>query len=101
MREIAGFQTFEYYTNPPAEALCQRIAELAPMQGAKVFLTPGGGSDAVDTAGEVARADWRAVGEPIRQSISSRTHPVHGVNAHGTPLARRPLLTGAFAPPYW
>ena len=62
MREIAGFQTFEYYTNPPAEALCRRIAELAPMPGAKVFLTPGGGSDAVDTAGKLARAYWRAVG---------------------------------------
>ena len=40
MREIAGFQTFEYFTNPPAEALCRRVADLAPMPDAKVFLTP-------------------------------------------------------------
>src|SRR5215472_13245208 len=31
MREIAGFQTFEYYTNEPAEALCGRIVDLASM----------------------------------------------------------------------
>src|SRR5215475_6140562 len=98
MRQIAGFQTFEYYTNPPAEALCQRIAELAPMPGAKVFLTPGGGSDAVDTAGKLARAYWRAVGEPTRQIMISRTHAYHGMNAYGTSLGGIPLLTEAFAP---
>ncbi len=98
MRELAGFQTFEYYSNPPAEALCERIAELAPMPAAKVFLTPGGGSDAVDTAGKLARAYWRAVGEPTRQVIISRTHAYHGMNAYGTSLGGIPLLTEAFAP---
>ncbi|HUZ54972.1 MAG TPA: aspartate aminotransferase family protein [Streptosporangiaceae bacterium] len=98
MREIAGFQTFEYYTNPPAEALCRRIAELAPVPEAKVFLTPGGGSDAVDTAGKLARAYWRAVGEPTRQVIISRSHAYHGMNAYGTSLGGIPLLTEPFAP---
>jgi putrescine aminotransferase len=98
MRELAGFQTFEYYTNPPAEALCERIAELAPMPAAKVFLTPGGGSDAVDTAGKLARAYWRAVGEPTRQVIISRTHAYHGMNAYGTSLGGIPMLTEPFAP---
>jgi adenosylmethionine-8-amino-7-oxononanoate aminotransferase len=98
MRELAGFQTFEYYTNPAAEALCERIAGIAPMRGAKVFLTPGGGSDAVDTAGKLARAYWRAVGEPNKQVIISRTHAYHGMNAYGTSLGGIPLLTEAFAP---
>lgn len=98
MRDIAGFQTFEYYSNPPAEALCRRVADLAPMPGAKVFLTPGGGSDAVDTAGKLARAYWRAVGEPTRQVIISRSHAYHGMNAYGTSLGGIPLLTEAFAP---
>ena len=98
MRELACFQTFEYYTNPPVEALCERIAEIAPMPGAKVFLTPGGGSDAVDTAGKLARAYWRAVGEPTRQIMISRTHAYHGMNAYGTSLGGIPLLTEAFAP---
>ena len=98
MREIAGFQTFEYYTNPPAGALCERIAAIAPMPGAKVFLTPGGGSDAVDTAGKLARAYWRAVGEPARQVIISRSHAYHGMNAYGTSLGGIPLLTETYAP---
>lgn len=98
MRDLAGFQTFEYFTNPPAEALCRRVADLAPMPGAKVFLTPGGGSDAVDTAGKLARAYWRAVGEPKRQVIISRSHAYHGMNAYGTSLGGIPLLTEAFAP---
>src|SRR6266849_6983109 len=79
MREIAGFQTFEFYTNRPAEALCRLVADLAPMRDAKVFLTPGGGSDAVDTAGKLARAYWRAAGQPGRQVIISRTHAYHGM----------------------
>src|SRR5215472_18734717 len=92
MRQLACFQTFEYYTNPPAEALCHRIADLAPMRGARVFLTPGGGSDAVDTAGKLARAYWRAAGQPERQVIISRTHAYHGMNAYGTSLGGIPLL---------
>ena len=98
MREIAGFQTFEFYTNKPAEALCRRITDLASMSEAKVFLTPGGGSDAVDTAGKLARAYWRAVGEPDRQVIISRTHAYHGMNAYGTSLGGIPLLTEAYIP---
>jgi len=63
-----------------------------------VFLTPGGGSDAVDTAGKLARAYWRAVGEPDRQVIISRTHAYHGMNAYGTSLGGIPLLTEAYTP---
>lgn len=98
MSELSAFQTFEFYSNQPAEALCRRVADLAPMEGAKVFLTPGGGSDAVDTAGKLARAYWRAVGQPTRQVIISRSHAYHGMNAYGTSLAGIPLLSEPFAP---
>ncbi|HET9894169.1 MAG TPA: aminotransferase class III-fold pyridoxal phosphate-dependent enzyme [Streptosporangiaceae bacterium] len=98
MRELAAFQTFEFYSNRPAEALCRRIADLVPIPDAKVILTPGGGSDAVDTASKLARAYWRAVGQPGRQAIISRTHAYHGMNAYGTSLAGIPSLTEAFAP---
>ncbi len=98
MRELAAFHTFEFYTNPAAEALCRRISDLAPLDEPKVFLTPGGGSDAVDTSGKLARAYWRAVGEPGRQIIISRSHSYHGMNAYGTSLGGIPMLTEAFAP---
>jgi len=98
MRELAAFHTFEYYTNPPAEALCVRVAGLAPMPGAKVFLTPGGGSDAVDTAAKLVRAYWRACGQPDRQVIISRSHAYHGMNAYGTSLGGIPSNMEAFTP---
>lgn len=98
MSELSAFQTFEFFSNQPAEALCRRICDLAPMHGAKVLLTPGGGSDAVDTAGKLVRAYWRAVGQPNRQVIISRSHAYHGMNAYGTSLGGIPLLTEPFAP---
>jgi putrescine---pyruvate transaminase len=98
MRRLAAYQTFEPFSNPPAEALAQRIAEIVPVAGAKVFFTPGGGSDAVDTAGKLARAYWRAAGQPDKQVIISRSHAYHGVNAYGTSLGGIPANTEPFGP---
>ena len=41
MRQLAGYQTFDSFSNLPAEALARRIAGLAPVPDAKVFFTPG------------------------------------------------------------
>jgi len=98
MRQLAAYQTFEYYSNPPAAELAGRVAELAPMDGAKVFLTPGGGSDAVDTAAKLARSYWRACGQPARQVCLARSHAYHGMNAYGTSLGGIPANTEPFAP---
>jgi len=98
MRELAAYQTFEPFSNPPAEALARRIAGLAPVPGAKVFFTPGGGSDAIDTAAKLARAYWRAAGQPGKQVIISRSHAYHGVNAFGTSLGGIPANTEPFGP---
>jgi putrescine---pyruvate transaminase len=96
MRQLAMYQTFEPFSNPPAEALARRVADIAPVAGAKVFFTPGGGSDAVDTAGKLARAYWRAVGQPQKQVIVSRSHAYHGMNAYGTTLGGIPANTAPF-----
>ena len=98
MREIAGYQAFEIFSSEPAEALAQRVADLAPMTDAKVFFTPGGGSDAVDTAAKLTRAYWRAVGKPGKQVIVARSHAYHGVNAYGTSLGGIPANTDPFGP---
>ena len=58
MRELASYHTFGPFTNPPAEKLAARVASLSPVEGATVFLTSGGGSDSIDTAGKLARAYW-------------------------------------------
>ena len=96
MRKLAVYQTFDPFSNPPAEALARRVAQIAPLDDAKVFFTPGGGSDAIDTAGKLARAYWRAVGQPDKQVIVSRSHAYHGMNAYGTSLGGIPANTEPF-----
>jgi putrescine---pyruvate transaminase len=96
MRRLAAYQTFEPFANPPAEALARRVADIAPVTDARVFFTPGGGSDAVDTAGKLARAYWRAAGRPGKQVIVSRSHAYHGMNAYGTTLGGIPANTEPF-----
>jgi putrescine---pyruvate transaminase len=98
VRALAGYQVFEHFSNPPAEELAERVAGLSPLPGAKVFFTPGGGSDAVDTAAKLARAYWRAVGQPGKQITIGRTHAYHGMNAYGTSLGGIPANTDAFLP---
>jgi adenosylmethionine-8-amino-7-oxononanoate aminotransferase len=96
MRRLAAYQTFEPFANPPAEALARRVADIAPVTDARVFFTPGGGSDAVDTAGKLARAYWRAAGRPGKQVVVSRSHAYHGMNAYGTTLGGIPANTEPF-----
>jgi putrescine---pyruvate transaminase len=98
MRRLAGYQIFESYSNPPADALARRLAELAPVPGAKVFLTPGGGSDAVETAAKLARAYWRAAGQPDKLVTIGRSHAYHGMNAYGTSLGGIPANADPFLP---
>jgi adenosylmethionine-8-amino-7-oxononanoate aminotransferase len=99
MHKIAAYQAYEVFTNKPAEELAERVAGLAPIDGAKVFFTPGGGSDAVDTAAKLSRAYWRAVGRPGKQIIVGRSHAYHGVNAYGTSLGGIPVNADPFGPP--
>jgi putrescine aminotransferase len=98
MRQLAAYQTFEPFSNLPAEALARRIVDLAPLPGAKVFLTPGGGSDAVDTAAKLARSYWRALGQESKQITIGRSHAYHGMNAYGTSLGGIPANTDPFVP---
>jgi putrescine---pyruvate transaminase len=89
MRSLAGYETFDRATNRPALDLADRVAELAPMEGAAVFFTSGG-SDAVDTAGKLALRYWSAVGRPEKHEIVHRARSYHGMNAYGTSLAGIP-----------
>lgn len=75
---LAGFHTFDRFANPPAEALCAELAGLAPMDGARVFLTSGG-SEAVETAIKLARMAQARSGHPERTLVVSRRPSYHGV----------------------
>jgi adenosylmethionine-8-amino-7-oxononanoate aminotransferase len=58
---------------------------VSSLEGAKVFLTTGGG-DAIDTAAKLARLYWQVLGQPDRLHIVSRTSAYHGTMAFGTSL---------------
>jgi putrescine aminotransferase len=86
LRRLEAYSTFGDLTNEPARQLAGRLAELAPVPGARVFLGSGGG-DAVDTAAKLARRYWREIGEPERVHLISRTAAYHGTHGYGTALA--------------
>ena len=86
MRELAAYSTFGAYANRPALELADRLAEIAPVADAAVFLTTGG-SDAVDTAGKLARRYWQLRDRPERTVLVARSEAYHGMNAYGTSLA--------------
>jgi putrescine---pyruvate transaminase len=86
MRDMMAYSTFGIYANRPALELADRLAAIAPVEDAAIFLTTGG-SDAVDTAGKIARRYWWLRGEPHRTVLVARSEAYHGMNAYGTSLA--------------
>src|SRR4051812_14947260 len=81
MRELAAYHTFGPFTNLPAEELAHRVAALAPLEDAKVFFTAGGGSDAIDTAGKLARAYWHDSARAEERVLLSRNLAYHSAQA--------------------
>src|SRR3954451_12677765 len=53
MRQIEAYSCFGDFTNRPAAELCERLAQLAPVDDARVFLGAGG-RDAASTAAKIA-----------------------------------------------
>jgi putrescine---pyruvate transaminase len=85
MRTLEAYSTFGDFGNRPANELCDRLARLAPMDEARVFLASGGG-DAIDTAAKIARRHWLLRGHPERVHLISRTHGYHGTHGFGTSI---------------
>ena len=90
MAALASYNIFGDYSNEPAVALAEKIAGIAPMAGARVFLTSGG-SDSVDTAAKLARRYWVEMGQPSRRHIIGRQKAYHGMHYAGTALSGLPL----------
>jgi len=82
---LAAYATFGDWSNRPAIDLCERLAAVAPMDDARVFLASGGG-DAIDTAAKIARRHWILRGHPERTHLISRTQGYHGTHGFGTSI---------------
>jgi adenosylmethionine-8-amino-7-oxononanoate aminotransferase len=85
LRELAAFHLFEKFTNPVADAVAARIAGIAPVEDARVFLT-NGGSEAVDSAVKISRLTHALAGQPDRTIVISRSPSYHGVTLGATTL---------------
>jgi adenosylmethionine-8-amino-7-oxononanoate aminotransferase len=97
MTQLEAFSIFSEYANPPALELADMLAARAPMEGAKVFYTLGGG-DAIDTAAKLARLYWQVTGSPDRVHVISRTGGYHGTMAFGTSIAGIEANRAGFGP---
>ena len=97
MRRLAAYNAFDPFTNEPAEALCGRLADLAPVDDARVFLTCDG-SEAVDSAIKLARIAQVQAGHPERTLIVSRSYAYHGVTYGGLTAQGLPANQAGFGP---
>lgn len=86
MSRLEAYSAFGDLASRPALELTERLAALAPMPDAKVFLGSGGG-DGIDTAAKLARRFWLEHGQSERQHIVVRSNGYHGTHGFGTSLA--------------
>jgi putrescine aminotransferase len=87
MRRLAGYHTFDVFSNEPARELARRLAEMSPTGPATAVFFTSGGSEAVDTAAKLARRYWETRGQPERRLLVAREGAYHGMAAYGTSLA--------------
>jgi putrescine aminotransferase len=97
LRTLPAYSTFGDFGNRPANELCERLAALAPMDDARVFLGSGGG-DAIDTAAKIARRYWALTGRPERTHLISRSHGYHGTHGYGTSIGGIEANTSNWGP---
>ena len=97
MVRLEAYSAFGEFSNEPARAVAQSLSELAPMSGARVFLTTGGG-ESIDTAAKLARQYWSAHGMPGRVHLIGREAGYHGTNGFGTSLGGIEANRAGFGP---
>jgi len=97
MRQLEAWSIFGNYATPPALDLADAIAERSSVEGAKVFLTTGGG-DAIDTAAKFARLYWQVLGQHDRLHVISRTNGYHGTMAFGTSIGGMEGVRAGYGP---
>src|SRR4051812_34266956 len=85
LRTLEAYHTFGDMANRPANELCARLAQLAPLEDPKIFLTSGGG-DSIEVAAKLARRHFVNLGQPERVHLISRTQGYHGTHGFGTSL---------------
>ena len=95
LMRLHGYSSFGAYTTDATLKVSERLAALSPIPNAVVYLASGG-SDAIDTAGKLARRYWDVVGKPHKTLLVSREHAYHGMHAMGTSLVGMPVMKNGY-----
>jgi len=93
MSELSYYNTFFKTTHPPAVALSEKLAELAPAHMNRVFYCSSG-SEANDTVFRMARFYWDQMGKPEKKTIIGRWNGYHGSTLAGTSLGGMKAMHG-------
>jgi adenosylmethionine-8-amino-7-oxononanoate aminotransferase len=94
---LGSYQSFTSWTNPYADRLADRVADLTDYHRPRVFFCSSG-SEAVESAMKIARATQSLAGHPERTVVISRERGYHGVAYGGTSLSGLPPNQEGFGP---
>ena len=83
LHRMDAYNTFDPFTNEPAERAAELVAERSPHTDGRVFFGCSG-SEAVDTALKLVRLTQRLRGHTDKQVVVRRTNGYHGTNFGGT-----------------
>jgi len=98
MRKLTYSHMFGGKTHQAGIDLAERLAEMAPMQDAKVFFG-NSGSDANDTHIKLLRYYFNAIGKPEKRKIITRERAYHGVTVAAGALTSLPANLAHFDAP--
>ena len=94
--ELAYFPLWSY-AHPQAIELAERLAAMAPGDLNRVFFTTGG-SEAVESAWKLARQYFKAIGQPGRYKVLSRSIAYHGTSMGALAITGLPGIKEPFEP---
>ena len=99
MRKLSFSHLFGGKSHPAAIELADRIADMVPIENARVFLG-NSGSDANDSLIKLVRYYANAIGKPEKHKIISRERAYHGVTIAAASLTGLPANHTHFDLPF-
>ena len=94
--ELAYFPLWSY-AHPQAIELAERLSAMAPGDLNRVFFTSSG-SEAVESAWKLAKQYFKAIGQPGRYKVLSRSIAYHGTSLGALAITGLPQIKEPFEP---
>jgi adenosylmethionine-8-amino-7-oxononanoate aminotransferase len=94
--QLAYFPLWSY-AHPQAIELAERLAAMAPGDLNRVFFTSSG-SEAVESAWKLAKQYFKAIGQPSRYKVLSRSIAYHGTSMGALAITGLPGIKEPFEP---